>query len=808
MTNTREFYHIENIEKSQMHIEKTMLAMCLCANAYVVYVVNKIQYALLFLLFFSLTNITIAQESDLRIGQWKSHLPYQSGRWVTQSETQIYYASPFSIFTIDKADNSVEFLSKVEGLSDVGVDKINYNQSIETLVIAYVNSNIDLVKPDGIVNLNDILKNTNIVGDRAIYNILFEGTAAYLSTGFGIVKLNLEREEFEFTTFTGLPVFDMTLFNGRFYAATDEGVYEAINAENVNLADFNNWRLLDVPDGFPAVYSSAALATHHNRLYLDINGELFQYDGDNLESVYQEEGFHIQFLEEGTEHLITGFSRDVDGNGLVFFFREDGGFTTSGGVCVNRPRNAIELTNGQIWYADVFRGIRFVNTPGERCTSRNFNSPHSHNNSEIALDGDKVYVASGGIRTNQTALNRVEGVFILEDGQWSRFHRDNVPLFFEKSIDRDFYRLAVHPEDGRLFAGTFWGGLVEYDGENFIAHTEENSSLQGAAGDEARERVSGLAFDEDNNLWISNHFAPRPISVLKNDGTWRNFSAPATGLLEVAVDNNGYKWFVAANEGVLVFDDNGTIDDTSDDRMKLFTPSNSELQTRLINCLEVDLDGDVWVGTAEGIVVFQCGTGVFNNDNRCGNRILVEQDGFGAFLLETENVQTIAVDGANRKWIGTTNGLFIQSENGDEQVAFFNTTNSPLFDNTVIDVAINQETGEAFIGTNNGILSLRGDAVGGNRINSPSAYAFPNPVRPDYTGPIAIKGLARDANVKITDVSGRLIFETTALGGQAIWDGKSFDGRRASTGVYLVFSTASRGLTTPNSVVAKILFIN
>ena len=349
MTNTKEFYHIENIEISHRQVENALLALCLCVSTYVSYVVNYIQHLLLkkyisfLLLVFLLPTISFAQESDLRIGQWKSHLPYQAGRWVTQSETQIYYASPFSIFTIDKEDNSVEFLSKVKGLSDVGVDKINYNQAIETLVIAYNNSNIDLVKPDGIVNLNDILKNTNIVGDKKIYNILFEGTAAYLSTGFGIVKLNLEKEEFEFTTFTGLPVFDMTLFNGRFYAATDEGVYEAINAENINLADFNNWRLLDVPDGFPAIYSSAALAAHHNRLYLDVNGELFQYDGENLVSVHQENGFHIQYLEEGTEHLIAGFSKNEDGNGKVLLFKEDGGFTNSGGVCVNRPRSAIEL---------------------------------------------------------------------------------------------------------------------------------------------------------------------------------------------------------------------------------------------------------------------------------------------------------------------------------------------------------------------------------------------------------------------------------------------------------------------------------
>ena len=747
-----------------------------------------------------------AQDADLRIGQWKSHLPYQSGRWVTQSETQIYYASPFAIFTIDKMDNSVDFLSKVDGLSDVGVDKINYNQASETLVIAYTNSNLDLVKPNGIINLNDIQSNTSIVGDRTIYNILFEDDAAFLSTGFGIVKLNLEREEFEFTTFTGLPVFSMTLFDGQFYAATDEGIYTVPNQDNINLGDFGNWRLLDVPDGFPPVYSSSSVAAHHGKLYLDISGDLFQYDGTMLEEVHVEDGFSIAYLASGVEHLLAGYSRDRDGDGKVLLVTENGTITTSGGVCVNRPRNAIELENGSIWYADVFRGIRFANKGGDRCTALNYNSPFSQNTSEIAIGEDKVYVASGGVASNQTALNRVDGVFILDQGNWSRFNRDNVPLFFEKDIDRDFHRLAIHP-DGRLFVGTFWGGLIEFDGENYTAYNEENSSLQGATGDAARERVGGLAFDEENNLWMSNHLAPRPISVLKNDGTWKNFNVSSKNLLQVAIDNNGYKWFVAANEGVLVFDDNGTIDMESDDRVKLFTPSNSELQTRVINCLEVDLDGDVWVGTSEGPVIFECGNNVFETNCR-GSRRIVEQDGIGARLLETENILTIAVDGANRKWIGTNNGLFIQSPNGEEQIAFFNTNNSPLFDNTIIDIAINQQTGEAYIGTNNGLLSYRGDATAGGRVNTTSAYAFPNPVRPEYTGPIAIKGLARDANVKITDVSGRLIFETTSSGGQAIWDGNSFDGRRASTGVYLVFSTASRGLSAPNTVVAKILFIN
>lgn len=759
-----------------------------------------------FVLFFCVN--VWAQESELKIGQWKSHLPYHAGNWVTQSETTVYYASPFALFTIEKEDFAVDFISTVDGLSDIGVNKIKYNESLDALLVIYDNSNIDLVKSNEIINFNDIPKNTSIVGDRTIYDILFDGNGAFLSTGFGIVKLNLEREEFEFTTFTGVPVLGMAIFEGNIYAATDEGIYRAENNPSINLADFNNWQLLDVGDGFPAVYSSRAIATHHNALYFDIDGDLFQYSDGNLTEVHTEEDFSIEYLSAGNEFLIAGFACNGNCRGKVLFFRADDTFVESGGRCIDRPKYAIEDQSGRIWYADQFRGIRYTERAGETCISLDFDSPGSQNSSEILLANDKVYIAAGGVASNQTALNRVDGLFVREENEWKVINRGTVPLFLEEDIDRDFYRLAVHPDDGRLFIGTFWGGLIETDGENYTAYTQDNSSLQGAIGDGARERVAGLAFDSDNNLWMSNHAAARPISVLKADGEWRNFNAPVKGLLQLAIDLNGYKWFIAPGEGVLVFDDNGTIDNTNDDRTRLFTPSNSEMLTSIVNCVEVDLDGDVWVGTAQGPVIFECGNSVFEANCR-GSLRVVEQDGFGANLLSTENVQSIAIDGGNRKWIGTNNGLFIQSADGREQIAFFNTDNSPLFDNTIIDIAINGETGEAFIGTNQGVISLRGEATEGRPINGPNVYAFPNPVRPEYDGPIAIKGLARDANVKITDVNGQLIFETTALGGQAIWDGKDFSGRKASTGVYLVFSTSrTRGLSNPNTAVAKILFIN
>jgi len=150
------------------------------------------------------------------------------------------------------------------------------------------------------------------------------------------------------------------------------------------------------------------------------------------------------------------------------------------------------------------------------------------------------------------------------------------------------------------------------------------------------------------------------------------------------------------------------------------------------------------------------------------------------------------------------------SPNGKDQLAFFNTENSPLPDNFVTDIKVHPVSGEVFFATGRGLVSYRaGATVGANFHKESDVFAYPNPVRPDYQGTIAIKGLTRDADVKITDINGQLMYETKALGGQAIWDGKDYNGRKAATGVYLVFSTAATSNQgKPNTLVTKVLFVN
>ncbi len=222
--------------------------------------------------------------------------------------------------------------------------------------------------------------------------------------------------------------------------------------------------------------------------------------------------------------------------------------------------------------------------------------------------------------------------------------------------------------------------------------------------------------------------------------------------------------------------------------------------------LAVDKKGEVWVGTDKGVAVFYSPGLVFSNDNFDSQQIYIEQEGISQYLLESEIVTAIAIDGANNKWFGTRNaGVFQMSEDGTKQIHHFTTDNSPLFSNNIFSIAIDAKSGEVFFGTENGIISYRGEATEGPDYQQDTVIVFPNPVRPDYNGPIAVNGLYQNASIRIADAYGNVVYEGKALGGQAIWNGKDYNGQRVATGVYFVFSSSEKGDYTK---VAKILFIH
>ncbi len=762
------------------------------------------------LLFVGLLFFPSFSQENIAIGDWESYLPYQSGRWVTQSDEDIFYATEWSLMILDKEDLSSTFLSKVEGLSDTGIDLIEYDRFNDQLIVIYNNSNIDIIKNGEVFNEPSIKNNTNIIGSRKVNGIhIADPERVFFSTAFGILEYRSSSLEFGTTVFTGTPVIDIEKFSSRIYASTDDGLFMIDEAIISNIGDFNQWQLIDDSDGLPLVYESGAIE--------EFNGELYFTDGLSLyrsveaglpfEEVYRiEDGtFDMSFLSTGSQKLLIGL-RATSASRLLLYDNLE--ITEIPGGCVDRIRYSIQDEKGRIWHADNFREFRYTTNNGS-CERLNFNSPLTEKASDIVIGDDIVAFASGGVSDSYGDLFSRDGIYLLRDDGWENINEGN----FQPIRDNDllnFFKIELSDDDIFLYLGTFWKGIMRLnlDTREFDVFDDQNSLLQPSIGD-GKVRISDMEMIE-SMLWISNYNAARPLVLKDVDDQWYNFSILGDKRVgDLAIDGQGNKWMVSFGNtnGLFVFNEGQDLGSSSDDSRRLINLNNSVIPTSIVYTVESDKQGDIWVGTAEGAILFESGQDVFNNEYG-GIRPTVEVEGIGAFLLETEEVRTIEVDGADRKWFGTRNGIFVQSSSGDEEIARFNVINSPLFDNEINDLAFDGSTGKMYVTTNKGIQAIRTETTDGGRSHSSDVYTFPNPVDPSYRGPIAIKGLAENAEVKITDINGRLVFESRALGGQAIWNGEDLSGERVSTGVYLVFSTGNSDFGDPDNFVTKILFID
>lgn len=761
---------------------------------------------------------------EVGIGEWRDHLPYVSGQSVTVGDGKIYCATPYSIFYLDKEDNSLNRITTIQGLNDVGVGIIGYNDPLNTLVIAYSNTNIDLIKGNTIINMADILNSSAVTPEeKTINGLMFIDDLAYLSCGFGIVVLDLDKEEVMDTYYIGpdgthLQVFSLTYNETTFIAATEEGIYTA-DRDDPNLAFFGAWsKDLSIPEP-DATYNH--IANNAGTIYVNRYNPEFRLD----QVYYLRDGTwqtdSANFSDEDVismrsfdNDLYVSYSYymkvfDVDHNLIktVWTYYSDG------------PRiQDMDVEGNKLWMADDRYGlVKEENQVFEFYTP---NGPKTADVFDMDIAGGQLWIAAGGRNLSWGNLWNSGSVSSYVDGFWNTIDENYEGAGALDSI-YDVLAVCVNPFDTRqVFAGSWFRGMVEVSNEEYqVLYTPDNSSL----GYKANEgppvcKVGGICYDAQGNLWMTNSGAVDILSVRVNDGAsgydWRSFylgsQSSGKDIGQMIIDSYGQKWILWREHSIIVFNDNGTPKDPSDDQVKHLSSAqgNGNLPGSKIFSITEDLDGEIWIGSDEGIAVIYAPENVFSQFNFDAQRILIPRNdgtGLADILLEFETITDIQVDGNNDKWIGTDrSGVYQISEDGLVEKNHFTTDNSPLYSNNITSLAINGQTGEVFIGTASGIISYKGTAVEGGPTNS-EVYAYPNPVRPDYTGPVAIRGLVNNADFKITDVNGNLIYNGRAEGGQAIWNGTNFSGQRAQSGVYLVFVTDDTG---DNTLVTKILFMN
>ncbi len=755
------------------------------------------------LLIFAFLLIFTNAFSQIGVGEWRDHLPYSNGIKVAVAGEKIYCATESNVFYYNKSDESVNKISKVHGLSDIGMSSIAYNVEYDILFIAYSNSNIDLISGQTIYNIPDI-KRKQITGNKIINNIMFINQFAYLSCGFGIVVVDIEKKEIKDTYLIGsngsqINVYGLTTDNNHFYAATEKGIFKA-EQDDEFLVNFANWHHIDDAPQNNKKFSS--IAYFNNNIYAAYENEdglgkdtLFVFNGNTwskVDTIFK----NIVKITTSNNKLIVCQNYEMEVISV-------NGSTTK--YIYLRPYDAVFDSDNNLWIADKYYGLR------KAISTTSFkdyypNGPYSNNVVNMDVQGSNLFSVIGGVNGSWGNLWKSAEINMFIDNEWKTYRTGTY---------KDIMSIIVDPSNpSKAYAGSWNGGILEFNNGEFVkVYDESNSTLQSVISGQKFVKIGGMAFDSENNLWVSvSSDGDTPVSVMLPDGTWYGFKYGSLFYNYVTSDimatQYNHKWILLPRgAGLFAFDEKGTYDDLTDDDTKEFSilDETGKVITNDIHSFAEDLDGDIWIGTNEGVLVYYDAENVFTGDNFYAQKIIIEIDGNTQYLLETETVTAIEIDGANKKWIGTRNaGVFLMSADGTEQILNFNTENSPLISNNIASIAIDNITGEVFFGTSKGIISYKSTAtMGDDDFNK--VYVYPNPVKHDYLGLITVTGLVANANVKITDITGNIVYEITAEGGQAIWDGNDFSGNRVHTGVYLVFCSNEDGSKTH---ITKILFIN
>ena len=747
-----------------------------------------IRIILIFLaVFFS--GISTAQEVDVPLESWKVYLPFNFARSLEiAGDNVIYCASREGLFKYNTSSQELRTFSMINGLSDFGINQIKYSFKHRLLVIGYENGNLDLFDGENFIN-NSSIKDKNITGVKRINHILIEDDFAYLSTGFGIVKLDIQNKEIKDRFIIGpggdqLEVHMLTSDADSFYAATNIGIIQAHRLA-ANLSDFNYW-------------TTSKRITHRPvRFVTSFGGQLAASSGSDSLLISRTNGSDTLIIQNGGVTSLSPLKKRLMSSSVyrAKIYEEDLKLVQSSrGAEIENVNQSLLDENGVYWFAEGKLGLVRMDHLGFDAIAPS--GPGSANNHRLRFSQDNLLIASGGFKfTSYSPFFRADGIFRLKDGLWDGFNKDS---YIELNGVTDLVDALRLGSD--LFIASWGNGVYKISDDGQVEHYDNtNSTLQELSVGSGIVRVGALATDEFGNLWAANSSVQKTLVRRSPGGDWTSYrTGNISDLHDVFIDSYNQKWIIGRGGNL------GLLGTNNLSFIQLGTAEGNGNLPGPVHSIAEDKDGTVWVGTDEGPALFFSPSQVISGQGRDAFRIKVEESGNVGFLLGGQVIQAIAIDGANRKWFGTQNGVWLISDDGEEEVYHFTTDNSPLLSNDIKSIAINPKIGEVFFGTSNGVCSFRGtstDIEGENR----EVIVFPNPVRPDYEGLIAVNGLSSNSAIKITDITGNLVFQGVAKGNQAIWNGKKLNGERASTGVYLVFSIDSDGIQT---MVSKILFIN
>lgn len=762
---------------------------------------------------FSLPTLLFAQNNEnIALGEWRTHLTYFDAQTLATSSKKVYVASQNGLFFYDKEFSNLEVISRIDGLSDIGISYLQYLPNIDQLLIAYKNGNIDFLSENEIKNFPVFFEDAAIL-DKQIFHIYYLQNIVWISTNAGILEIDVENSEnkrirnsYQNLGENGeiLKVFATTIKENIIYAATEKGVrYVSLNS-SVNKNDFRNWQTI------PATQNKIieSIGSTGSILLFSIQNEgVFSSSGTTTNRITQIPIEPVYDISEDRTNLTRGFIASKTG-----IYQVDGSFSS---LQVNKIENELIKSphqviseNGTLWIADNQTGLV---TNGSSASVENFVSlfpsgTYSQNTWGFTQAKGKIIAFSGGYTEPFNPLNRTTGFYVFENGKWTNYNAENKDIT-SKSIPnvRDLVGATYSETENRVYFASLQDGILVWNlsDDSFFVFDSLNSPLP-------HNRVIDVKTDNSGTLWValsgSNLREDAYFRKKPNDDTassWKGFrfnQTRTTFPLSLEIDENNNVWarlsrFVQG--GILVFNEEG------ESKILIESVNSGNLASTTITALKSDQNGIMWIGTpaevSASVRTFSDVFGLFRSQDLNARDVFFQS----RQLLRDETITSISLDGGNRKWFGTTNGAWLFSDDASQQFLHFTATNSPLFSNQILDIEIQDQTGEVFFATPNGIISYRGTSTVA-KTDFSNIKIFPNPVRPEFMGVVAIEGLTQNANVKITDISGRLVYETNSFGGTATWNGTDYNNVKAKSGVYLVYVSMRDG---SEGFVGKIIFI-
>lgn len=748
------------------------------------------------------------------LGEWAVYPSYQVATQNVVVGKSVYALMDGALLRYDTEDGDVKLYNCLDDLNDVHISHIAYSAEAKRLILVYDNENIDLLDlDDNVLNIAS-LKDKALSG-KGVNSVFVQGRTAYLTTGFGYMEVDMKEGVIRDTYRLGIDVQSLTVCGNDLWLCGKNGVYTTpmTNNEKHNLPSWkqrhsaSNWMRAVVFDGsvymlhqsgvyhFTATTSPQFRAGSFNFLKVLSDGKMYFGNSSQLSICTSEQDVQVLALPNSWNDISSGAQGVFwvsEGNDGLQTYKFDGETFVRGNTKIqpNSPRR------------NLFYRMNFVTNE----------------------DGKYRLLVAGGINTSLDVRNPATAM-IYEEDKWTHLDEETPAQKYPDLWHWNTTDLVQDPSDAtHFFASPFRTGLYEYrNGKLQALYNCENSPLRSILPENRNYKnyvsATCLAFDDEENLWMCNQETDTIIRVRTSDGKWKNLFYPeiagqrqCDGYL---FSSSGIRFLTCRRmeeRGFFGFDTNGTTFNVRDDRHLLrahiINQDETAYSPNSFNCMVEDLGGRIWCGTDRGLFVIDDPTEFFNENFRFTQVKIPRNDGSGLadYLLTGVNIRCVAVDGGNRKWIGTeSNGIYLVSADGTELIHHFMAEDSPLLSNNVQCIAVHPETGEVMIGTDRGLCSYMGDATEAEEeLDKQNVVAYPNPVGPEYAGQVRIEGLTYNAEVKICSVTGQLIWSGRSNGGTCTWNGCNKQGRRVASGVYNVVSNTEDGQA---AVVTRIIVI-